>query len=669
MKERPVLQGAPKLRHIGNLVSKHYCFYKQEMNSKPSFGPPDIATLKVQAYRPEKAVVTAGMPYANGPIHIGHLAGALIPPDICARYLKMLIGPQNVLFISGNDDHGSTSELAAYQAGIPVREFIDSIHDKQLKTLENYSIEFDLFSGTSRPDCFPIHAETSQDFIRKLHKNGMLEKKSSKQWYDPKLARFLQDRFVNGKCPNLKCENTKAYSDSCEDCGLKFDPSELINPKSTLSDATPELRDTVHWWLDLWKVSDELRVWIQSKAKSWRPAVLSEVLGTVMPALNFSNVDEEKYKALKDTLPKHKSKYAAGKKVQLQFESKSELLKGKELLAAAHIDSEFVDAWAHRSISRDVSWGIAMPVDLDPDMKDKTLYVWPDSLIAPISFSKLALKNKGEGPNAYKDFWQNPKAKVYQFLGQDNIYFYVLMQGAMWIGSQKDIHRMPEADEFQLTDIFGSYHLWLNGKKMSKSTGNFYTADQLTHDMGYHTEQIRYFIASLSLSEKNSDFDIKTFEEKNKFLAGPLNAAFEKPISACHAHYNSKVPEGVLDEKVLNETTKLLQRYLKSMEKADFPVLLGQIENYARLINSMFTQHKPHDNRHPEADRNNALYSCFYVLKNIMIMLYPFVPQTMNKLRQSLNLPESIWNVEHLGSGMDAGHIIGEKQEYFPQPK
>jgi len=636
------------------------------MNAPHHIPANDIESIKKRTFRPSRVVVTGGMPYANGPVHLGHLAGALIPPDICARYQRMLIGADNVLFVSGNDDHGSTSELAAMKAGVPIREFIDGIHEKQKETLKRYALSFDTFSGTSRPECFPIHKELSQTFIRKLHKNGMLEKRTSQQWFDPKLNRFLQDRFVSGKCPNPKCDNEGAYSDECDRCGTQYDPSELIKPHSTLSDATPELRATVHWWLDLWQVSEPLRTWIQGKQKTWRSAVYSEVLGTVMPALAFSNTHEENYKSLKEVLPKHKSKYAAGKKVQLQFENKGELLKAKVELESHGIASDFVDGWAHRSISRDVAWGIPMPADLDPDMEGKTLYVWPDSLIAPISFSQVALKQRGLDPSEYKKFWTDPNARVFQFLGQDNVYFYVLMQGAMWLGIQDDVQTLPKEGELQLTDVFGSFHLWVDGKKMSKSTGNFLTGDELLLEKGYSADQIRYFLATLTLSEKNSNFDLSVLDERNKFLAGPMNAAFEKPIAACHTQFGGKVPEGVLNPKVEEETIKLVQKYLKQMEKCDFPVLLGQIENYARQINSLFTQFKPHDDRFPEEERRNALYSCFYVLKNIMIMLNPFVPETMDKLRLSLNLPESVFSIDELGTPIPCGHEIGAKLDYFP---
>jgi methionyl-tRNA synthetase len=636
------------------------------MKPTNTYTPPDIATLKKNVFRPKKAVVTAGMIYANGPAHLGHLAGCQIPADICARYLRMLIGAENVLFPCGTDDHGSASELAAMQAGLTIQDYIGRIHANQKSTMERYNISFDTYTGTSRDECFPIHKEISQDFIRKMHGNGMLEKRTSKQWYDPQLKRFLQDRFVRGKCPNPKCENEAAYSDECDHCGTQFDPTELQSPKSALSDATPELRDTVHWWLDLWKVADPLRQWIQTKEKTWRSGAYLEVINTVLPGLRFSNVHEATYKELKETLPKHKSKYAAGKKIMLQCENKADLMTIRGILDAKDFKTELADDWAHRSISRDVSWGIPLPVELDPEMKDKTLYVWPDSLIAPISFSKVALKQQGRSPDLSDEFWTDPDARVYQFLGQDNVFFYTLMQGAMWLGTKSNPLALPVKGELQMTDVFSVFHLMVDGDKMSKSRGNFYTGDQLLDEKGYTADQIRYFLALLSLPEKSSNFDFNTLHERNKFLAGPMNASFEKPISACHSKFGGKVPNGQLHPKILDETTKMIQRYLKSMERAEYATLLYAIENYARAINSIFTQFKPHDDRFPEEQRNDALFTCFYVLKNILIMLYPFVPTTMDKVRESLNLPTSVFSVDELGIPMTAGHMIGQKQDFFP---
>ena len=628
--------------------------------------PADVKSILQLLKRPKKAVVTAGMPYANGPLHIGHLAGALVPPDILARYMRMLIGTQNVLFVCGSDDHGSATEVAAIKQGLTVREFIDQIHDKQKKTLDSYAISLNVYSGTSSPDCFPMHSELSQEFIRKLYKNGMLEKKTSKQWFDPKLNRFLQDRNVTGKCPNPNCINENAYSDICEVCGTEYDPSTLQNPKSALSDSTPILKDTVHWWLDLWKVSDQLLEWIQTKQGKWRTPVFNDVFGTVQPAFQFDNIHETIFKEIRPTLPKHKSRYAPGKKVVVQFERLADMSEGQRMLEEKGITCTLLDGWAHRSITRDISWGIPLPKDLDPEMEGKTLYVWPDSLIAPISFSKVALKNQGRDINEYEKFWKDPESRIFQFLGQDNVYFYVLMQGAMWLGTQEKIDHLPTKGELQLTDVFGCFHLMVDGEKMSKTRGNFFTGDQLLEEKGYDPDQVRYFLALLSLPEKSSNFDFNTFHERNKFLAGPLNAALEKPISAVHSKFGGIVPNGKLLEKAEKETMQIVQRYLKSMEKAEYSTLLFAIENYARLINSFFVQYKPHDDRAPEESRADALYSCFYVLKNLMIMLYPFAPTTMEKVRQSLNLPENVFSVDELGIAIPAGHVIGQKQQFFP---
>jgi methionyl-tRNA synthetase len=625
--------------------------------NKPFTPPANVKEVLERVGRPKTALITGGMPYANGPIHLGHLAGAMVPPDIMARYMRMLIGKENVLFVSGNDDHGSTSEVAALKAGMQVREFIDQIHNRQLATLTRYGISYDIFSGTSRPDCYPTHVETSQEFMRKLWKNGLLEKKVTKQWFDPKLGRFLQDRNVTGKCPNFTCSNESAYSDECEVCGTQYDPSSLINPRSSLSDATPELRPTAHLWLDMWKVSDQLLDWIKSKQNKWRKGVFNEVFETVQPGVQFDNIHEPAFKEMRATLPKHKSRYAPRKKVVVQFENKADFNTGLAALEEKGVPCQVMNAWAHRSITRDVSWGIPVPEEIDPEMKGKTLYVWPDSLIAPISFTKVALKQRGRDPKEFERFWKDPEARIFQFLGQDNVYFYVLMQGAMWFGVN---------DGLTLTDVYSVFHLMVDGEKMSKSRGNFYTGDQLVEEMGYHPDQLRYFLCTLGLPEKQSNFDFETFKERNRFLAGPMNACIEKPISAAHSKFDGKVPDGKLLEKAEKETMKIVQLYVKNMEKAEYLTLLGQIENYARQINGLFVQYRPHDDRADLQGRKDGLYTCFYVLKNLMIMLYPFAPQTMEKVRQSLNLPESVFTLDELGTGIPVGHLIGQKQQFFP---
>ena len=626
------------------------------MAASPTSAPPDLPAILARLPRPSRILVTAGMPYANGPLHVGHLAGAHLPADIYARWARMLIGGDKVLFVCGTDDHGSA---------LPIEEFLAGLHARQKATLTRYGISLDAYSGTSRPECFPLHARLCQDVLTRLHGNGLLEKRTSRQWYDPQAGRFLPDRYVRGTCPNPQCGAPDAYSDECDLCGHQHEPTALLNPRSALSDATPEMRDTAHWWLDMWKVSDPLRVWLQGKERTWRRGVLADCLDKVRPALHFANLHEAAYKALKATLPPHKGKYTAGKRVLLQFADKAGLELGRAALTAAGIATCFADEWAHRSISRDISWGIPLPA-IDPELAGKTLYVWPDSLLAPISFTQVALAASGRDPAEWTGYWTDPAARVVQFLGQDNIFFYVLMQGALWLGSQADPGRQPIAGELQLTDIIGNCHLLVAGEKMSKSRGNFLTGDQLIDELGFDVDQVRYYMALMALAERPSNFDLAQFAERNAFLAGPLNAAFEKPISAVHAKFGGRVPAGVLSDKLVAETTRMVGRYVKAMERADYPSLLFELENYARSVNSLFAQHKPHDDRFPEEARRNALFASFHVIKNLMIMLHPFVPATMERVRLSLRLPASVFRLDELGSSIPAGHEIGPMGTFFP---
>jgi methionyl-tRNA synthetase len=625
----------------------------------------DLKTILDRLERPSKAVVTAGMPYANGPLHIGHLAGAQLPADIHARWMGLLIGRENVLYVCGTDDHGSTSELMAMKAGRAVGDVIGDIHSKQRETLQRYGIGLDIYSGTSRAETFPRHAARSQAMLTKLYENGLLTKKVSKHWYDPEVERFLPDRLVTGQCPNPKCDNQNAYSDECDACGQQYEATALMAPKSAVSDSTPELRDSAHLWLDMWSVSELIKDWVQTKNKTWRPVVIRQVLDDLKPSLRFAQASEALYKSFSSELPKHKRKYTRNQQILVQFESKEDLFNGRQTLSAKGIETELVDEWAYRSISRDIPWGIPMP-EVDPDMAKKTLYVWPDSLIAPISFTEAALEAKGEDPSRSAEFWCDPNARIYQFLGQDNVFFYVLMQAAMWLGSQADPKRLPIAGERQLNEVFGCFHLMVSGHKMSKSRGNFYTAAQLLDEKGYSVDQIRYYLALLGLGDKPADFDFEGLDARNAFLAGRMNAAFERPISAAHSKFGGCVPDGILMDKVDVDTFRMAQRYIKSMKLANYPNMLYELENFARKINTLFNKYKPHDDRHPEEQRRNALYSAFYLLKSLMIMLHPFVPDAMERLRQSLRLPPDVFSIDQLGTPIPAGHQVGEKQEYFP---
>lgn len=636
---------------------------KKKQGGRP---PMDVPSILSRIPRPSRAVVTAGMPYANGPLHIGHLAGAHVPADIHARWLGLLIGRENVLFVCGTDDHGSASDVAAAKAGLSVRDFIDGIHDGQARTLAQYDIGLDIYSGTSRPETLPRQTALVHDVLRRLHANSLLQKRATMQWFDPELSRFLADRLVRGTCPD--CGYEDAYGDECSRCGHQHEATELLQPRSTLSGAAPVLRETTHWFLDMDAVSETLRIWLEGKKRSWRPPLFSEVYNTVLPAVRMERAHEPVYKASKKELPKHKMKYAKGGQIVLQFNNKPDMVTAQEALSALGVETTPDNEWAFRSITRDVPWGVPVPADLDPELVGKTLYVWPDSLLAPISFTAAALAQRGADPAEVDAYWRDPDAAIYQFLGQDNVFFYVLMQGAMWLGTQDDPHRQPVSGELQLTDIFSNFHLLVEGEKMSKSRGNFVTARELIGERGYTADQVRYYLALLGLSRKQSNFDFASFEARNSFLGSTLNAAFEKPIAAAHSQFGGVVPEGTVDPKAVQATERMVQRFVGAMQKAEYSSMLNDLENYARIINSQFAQHKPHDDRYPEPARRDALFTCFMVLKSLMIMLQPFTPAAMERLRCSLRLPEDVFRVDQLGTPIAAGHTLGEMDTYYPKP-
>ena len=357
----------------------------------------DVAFILAKIKRPRRAVVTAGMPYANGPIHLGHLAGAQLPADIYTRWLALVIGRQNILFVCGTDDHGSTSELIAKKNGIPVRKLIDAIHSEQVATIDKYSIDMDLYGGTSDPDNFSEHSEYCAQFFKKLHNNNMLEKKTSKQWFDPEVQMFLPDRYVSGTCP--RCGHHEAHSEECPACGAKYQSHELQNPKSMMSNAVPVMKETTHWYLDMWRVVDQLKEWLDSKKKTWRKNILLEVMNNVCPSIAFPNTYEKIYKSFKAELPQHKSRYAPGKNIVLQFNNLQDLEKGRHHLQEHNIDSKLLNDWAYRSITRDVSWGIPLPVEQDQQMNGKNAVCLAGILDRPHIFhSSGAKKQRGRLP-------------------------------------------------------------------------------------------------------------------------------------------------------------------------------------------------------------------------------------------------------------------------------
>lgn len=628
-----------------------------------------VQDILLQLPRPPKVVVTAGMPYVNGILHLGHLAGAFVPADIYARWWRIVVGAENVLFVSGTDDHGVAALGAAQQAGKPTREFIQHIRSQHQKTLQNYDISLDTYASTSDPQHLEDHRLHCHEFLHALAHQGQLSVRSTAQYYDEKLECFLPDRWVQGRCP--VCNHEGAYSQECGHCGAYYEPGALIDPISVLSGGVPVLRNTRHIWWDMMPLAPHLWQHVQDSRRTFPKAAYQQLCGEIAPGvvLHDGAVAMERQDVLKSQLPTFKKIHRRGGGTVLQFSSYADLEQAREVLKTEGIAHAVRCDWAQRTLSRDTTWGVPLPEGLGlgaEERERKSFYVWPDSLIAPLSFSRRALQDRGEGAEAYLRYWQDPQAQRHQFIGVDNLYFYGIMQSALWMAASAACSAASSAaPSWQMSRIHSRFHLQVSGEKMSKSKGNYYTADELLAEKGYSSDEVRWFLASLSLREKSSNWDFKAFDERNSFLAGPMAAAFEKPIAAAHSQFGGKVPAGRLIERVSVATEKLTRSYVKFMPHAQYPQFLGVLENYARIINSIFHTHKPHDDRHPLQQREDGLYSSFYILKNLLIWLYPFAPSTMENLRECLNLSPSVYTIRELGTGMPAHHSIGVLRPFF----
>jgi len=311
----------------------------------------------MQSKNYKRNTITAALPYANGPVHIGHLAGVYVPADIYARYLRLK--GEDVLFVCGSDEHGVAVTLRAQKEGISVQEVVDKYDGIIRKSFEDFGITFDIYSRTSKP----IHHQTAQDFFINLNDKGILKVKSSEQFYDPEANSFLADRLIQGTCPN--CGNSDAYGDQCENCGSTLSPDELINPRSTMSDAALIKKGTKHWYLPLDEYEDWLKEWIlEGHQKDWKTNVYGQCKSWIDQGL----------------LP--------------------------------------------RAVTRDLEWGIKVPL---AEAEGKVLYVWFDAPIGYISATKDYFAQRGESPDAWKKYWQDEETKLVHFIGKDNIVFHCII--------------------------------------------------------------------------------------------------------------------------------------------------------------------------------------------------------------------------------------------------
>jgi methionyl-tRNA synthetase len=532
----------------------------------------------------KRYLITSALPYANGPIHIGHLAGVYVPSDIYTRYLRMK--GMNVISICGSDEHGVPITLKARKEGITPQEVVDRYHSLNKKAFEDFGISFDIYSRTSNQ----VHYETASGIFRTLYDKGEFTEKTSEQYYDEEAGCFLADRYITGTCP--QCGNENAYGDQCEKCGTSLSPNELINPQSTISGSKPVLRETKHWYLPLDKYEPWLRKWILEEHKEWKANVYGQC--------------------------------------------KSWLDQGLQ----------------PRAVSRDLDWGIPVPVE---GAEGKVLYVWFDAPIGYISATKELTSN-------WEKYWKDKDTRLVHFIGKDNIVFHCIIFPA--ILKAEGSYILPEnvpANEF----------LNLENDKISTSRNWAVWLHEYLLEFPGKQDVLRYVLCANAPETKDNDFTWKDFQARNNNeLVAILGNFINRTLVLTNNYYNGKVPErgetDSNDKNVLNEISRIKENIETYIETYRFREALKEAMNLARLGNKYLADAEPWKVIKTDPERVKSIMNiALQITANLTIVCEPFLPFSMEKLRGWLNFRELRWSSAGNTDLLAAGHLINNPSLLF----
>jgi methionyl-tRNA synthetase len=533
----------------------------------------------------KRTLITTALPYANGPVHIGHLAGVYVPADIYARYLRLK--KEEVLMIGGSDEHGVPITLRAKKEGTTPQAIVDHYHSLIKKSFENFGITFDIYSRTTSQ----THTEVASEFFRKLYDKGEFIEKTSMQYYDEEAKQFLADRYITGTCPH--CGNENAYGDQCEKCGTSLSPTELINPKSAISGSKPVMRETKHWYLPLDKWEPFLRHWILDEHKEWKTNVYGQC--------------------------------------------KSWLDMGLQ----------------PRAVSRDLDWGIPVPIE---GAEGKVLYVWFDAPIGYISNTKELL------PDSWEKWWKDPETRMIHFIGKDNIVFHCIVFPAM----------LKAEGSFNLPDnVPANEFLNLEGDKISTSRNWAIWLNEYLVDMPGKQDVLRYVLTANAPETKDNDFTWKDYQARNNNeLVAILGNFINRALVLTDKYFESKVPAaGELtdyDKATLKDFANVKDEVEKLLDTFHFRDAQRAAMDLARIGNKYLADSEPWKLAKTDMPRvatvmNIALQIC----ANLSIAFAPFLPFSMKKLNAMLNIEPLDW--DRLGSTdlLEAGHQLGKTELLF----
>ena len=600
---------------------------------------------------PARAVVTAGMPYGNKPLHFGHIGGVFVPADAFARFLRDRIGAENVRFVSGTDCFGSPIN-EGYRKLVEAGEFAGTIadyvlanHERQASTLEAFQVSLDIYDGSGIGHAGDVHQMVTDQFINRLYEQGHLRLDSTLQFYDAEADTFLNGRQVQGRCPVQGCKSEHGYADEC-DLGHQYAPVDLIAPVSTLTGTTPEMRPVENWYFDLPDFAaflkgrvDDLRA--DDEVRPVVPQTIAEFL--VPPVIFVKNEHLDDYRALADQLPPHAFREAEGNKssFEIEFADIEARDAARPVLAASGIRFRTSKTLVPFRITGNIEWGVRAPV-ID-GVEGLTVWCWPESLWAPISFTIAANDERGLPRGSWRDFWCSDDARVYQFIGQDNLYFYGVAQPALWEAlGEGGLFDDGEDSRLRQTTLVANHHM-LFGKKKASSSGAVKppTGEQLLEH--YTPEQLRAHFLALGLDQKSVGFSPKPFDpdpakRDDPRVADPalkegalLTNVFNRLARSCfyeaQKNFDGCMPLGRVSDEVRRRAFQAMLDYEERMHRVQLHAVMTVSDEFIRWSNKYWTDGIKAAEESGDGDaRRQVLLDSFYLLRVACLLMHPIVP-------------------------------------------
>ena len=614
---------------------------------------------------PERAIITGGMPYGNKELHFGHVGGMFVFADTFARFMRDRIGKENVIFVGGTDCYGSPIaeswrvKVRNGEFSGTLEEFVQHNHDKQKETLDAYGISPDLFAASGLGRSKEIHAEVTDWFISSLYKKGQLSKITTMQFYDEKAGVFLNGRQVIGKCPVEGCTSEKGYADEC-DLGHQYMPENLVDPVSTLTGEKPSMKPVTNWYFKLRDYEKLLQDWVEElrKRKDIRPVVWKTIDEFLKPPVIYIKREfEEKYKELAASMPEHEYLEEPKKpSFTIEFKKLADCDEACRILTQNGIRYRTGKTLVPFRLTGNIEWGVPAPVM--EDLGGLTVWVWPESLWAPISFTQTYLEKNGRDREEWKKFWCSKDSTVYQFIGQDNIYFYGIAEPAMWIAQQESEEKTasPAEGELQMPVIVANHHILFLDKKASSSGAVKppMAADLLNY---YTPEQLRMHWLGLGLGQRSVSFMPKPYNPDAKpedadpvvkdglLLSNVYNRMIRTAFYTAQKELDGIMPDNAPEEKFLEDAKKAVLEYERHMSKFAFHQCTYVLDSYIR--NGSKYMAKELTGEYPDKEKlKQSLANLFYMIRIAGVLLHPMAPFGTEKLREYLGADERIWSWE-----------------------